>query len=40
MGSWGPYQGAVVDWAALGTLGLDGGSVLGELGRDDASAEL
>lgn len=39
-GSWRTDQGAVVDRAALGTLGLDGGRVLGELGRDDARAEL
>lgn len=39
-GSRRPYQGAVIDGAALGTLGLDGGGVLGELGCDDASAEL
>lgn len=41
--SWGPRgpdQGAVVDGAALGALGPDGGGVLGDLGRHHALTEL
>lgn len=40
LASWGPDEGPVVDGAALRALGPDGGGVLGDLGRDDASAEL
>lgn len=40
LGSWGPDEGSVVDGAALVALGLNGGSVLGDLGCDYPSAEL
>ncbi|KAG7232937.1 hypothetical protein INR49_007924, partial [Caranx melampygus] len=39
-GSWGPDQSAVVDGAALGALGPDGGGVLGDLGRHHTFTEL
>lgn len=39
-GSWGTDEDPIVDGAALGALGLDGGSVLGDLSCDDISAEL
>lgn len=36
----GPDECPVVDGAALGALGADGGGVLGDLGRHHTSAEL